>query len=277
MTYFGFLALFVGIPIAALLLLTWRDRRRGIDMPAPLRAYSPWWVLFAHIIVALLYTTPWDNYLVANQVWWYDPQKVTGVVIGWVPIEEYTFFIVQPLLSGLWFLYLARRLPIRPVERWENNRLRWLSVGLAGIVWLISLGLLLSGESRFVYFSLIMVWALLPIMLQFIFGADILWRYGRLVLFGLGIPTLYLAAADAVAIANGVWTIDPAQSLHWLLGGILPLEEFIFFLVTNVLIVFGMTLVLAVESQTRVTRIRDFLRARWQRPRHQLPSGEEVR
>ena len=40
-----------------------------------------------------------------------DPNLVTGLTIGWVPIEEYTFFIVQPILAGLWFLFWARRWP----------------------------------------------------------------------------------------------------------------------------------------------------------------------
>ena len=94
MTYFAFLALFVGIPIVILLLLTWWDKRRGITMSARFDSFSPWWVLFIHIIIAVVYTTPWDNYLVATRVWWYDVNLVTGYVIGWVPIEEYTFFIV---------------------------------------------------------------------------------------------------------------------------------------------------------------------------------------
>ena len=63
--------------------------------------------------------------------------------------------------------------------------------------------------------------------------------------------TLYLGAVDAVAIDAGTWTIDPAQSLEIYLGGVLPLEEFTFFLVTNTLVAFGMTLVLARESLER--------------------------
>ncbi|MCZ7668152.1 MAG: lycopene cyclase domain-containing protein [Chloroflexi bacterium] len=101
MTYFGFLALFVGIPIVILLLLTWWDKRRGVTMPERFNSFSPGWVLFILIIIAVVYTTPWDNYLVATRVWWYDINLVTGFVIGWVPIEEYTFFIVQPIMTGV--------------------------------------------------------------------------------------------------------------------------------------------------------------------------------
>ena len=78
-----------------------------------------------------------------------------------------------------------------------------------------------------------------------------MWRYRGLILLTLVPTTLYLGATDAVAIGAGTWTIDPAQSLEIYLGGVLPLEEFTFFLVTNTLIAFGMTLVLARESQER--------------------------
>jgi lycopene cyclase domain-containing protein len=101
-------------------------------------------------------------------------------------------------------------------------------------------------------------------MLQLFFGADILWRYRRAVLVGMFGPTIYLAAADALAIGAGIWTINPAQSLHLLIGGVLPVEEFIFFLLTNTLIVFGVTLSIAPESRQRFQTIREAISARAQ-------------
>ncbi|MEJ2750438.1 MAG: lycopene cyclase domain-containing protein, partial [Anaerolineae bacterium] len=91
MTYFGFLLRFLLIPIVILLgLLVW-DRWRGRETAVSLRAWPVSWAIGLHILVALIYTTPWDNYLVATNVWWYDPALVTGITLGWVPIEEYTF------------------------------------------------------------------------------------------------------------------------------------------------------------------------------------------
>ena len=111
---------------------------------------------------------------------------------------------------------------------------------------------LASGYKPGTYLSLILVWALPPLMLQLGLGADILWQHRRAVFGALAPITLYLALADMVAIAQGTWTIDPGQSLQIYLGGILPLEEFIFFLLTNTLVVFGMTLLLAAESHNRL-------------------------
>src|SRR3712207_3568188 len=59
--------------------------------------------------IAFVYTTPWDNAIIALGVWSYDPTLVWGIVLGWVPLEEYLFFLLQPLLSGLIVLALLVR------------------------------------------------------------------------------------------------------------------------------------------------------------------------
>ena len=271
MTYFSFLGLFLAIPIAIMLGLTWRDARLGRQMPRRFATYSPTAILALHLGMALAYTTPWDNYLVATAVWWYDPAKVTGIVFGYVPIEEYTFFLVQPILTGLWLLFWLRRVPDGVARGWENGRFRTITLIILALLWLGMVGLLAAGWAPGTYLALILAWALLPLMLQVGFGGDILWRHRRVVLLGLLPVTLFLAAADTLAIADGIWTIDPAQSLNWYLGGILPFEEFLFFLVTNMLVVFGMTLFLAAESQVRVAQLKAAV-VRWQESRLQVAS-----
>jgi len=254
MTYFAFLAWCVGIPLLLLALMNWWADRRGRQLPRTLQSWPAAAVITAHVLVALLYTTPWDNYLVATNVWWYDPQLVTGIVLGWVPIEEYTFFIVQTIMTSLWVLYLARRLPLKPMPpASEGIRLRLFSAGIVTLLWLASVVILASGWQPGTYLGLELVWALPPVMLQLAFGADILWRYRSLVLWGIAVPTIYLAAGDLVAIRAGTWTIDPQQSTGILLAG-LPMEEFIFFLLTNTLVVLGTLLVLAAESHERAPK-----------------------
>ncbi|MCO5182684.1 MAG: lycopene cyclase domain-containing protein [Anaerolineae bacterium] len=256
MSYFGFLAIFLIIPIVILLALqVWRRDK----LPSAVQTYSPLVIIALHVVLALIYTTPWDNYLVATRVWWYDPALVTGITIGWVPIEEYTFFVLQPIMTGLFLLLLMQRsswLRQHDGDGNPNPRLRSWVVGVTGVVWLGSVVLLLSRWGPGTYLSLELSWALIPIMLQLWFGADILWRYRRIVLPAILIPTLFLASADAIAIGSGTWTINPEQSLEWLIGGILPIEELIFFMLTNILVVFGMTLALAKDSQPRLTYLK---------------------
>jgi lycopene beta-cyclase len=240
MTYFGFLLTFLAIPIALLIAAQrWTLIRHK------------WASIGLMVALALVYTTPWDNYLVATRVWWYDPKLVTGLVLGWVPIEEYTFFVLQPILVGLWLLLWQPRME-------PSNRVaaRGPGLALAGAAWLGAVGALLLGWQPGTYLALELAWALPPIMLQLAFGGDLLWRYGRLVLVGILPVTLYLSAADALAIGWGTWTIDPAQSTGLLLGGVLPVEEFIFFLLTNTLVTFGLVLIWAPESRARLAAIK---------------------
>jgi lycopene cyclase domain-containing protein len=251
MTYFNFLALFLGTPLILFMALNWRKRHQ--PFPYQLGTFQPFSVVLVHIVVALIYTTPWDNYLVATKVWWYDPALVTGLTLAWVPIEEYIFFILQTLLTGLWLMWLARKLVPYQGECLSRPDLRWWLTICLGIIWLISLAMLIAGWLPGTYLALILVWAVPPIMLQTAFGADILWGFRRLVIPGFLIPTLYLSLADTLAIRSGTWTINPGQTTGIHFPGGLPIEEFAFFLVTNMLITFGTTLVLARESQARVS------------------------
>jgi lycopene cyclase domain-containing protein len=257
MTYFGFLILFLGIPLTLLGAMTAWDLRCGKALPARLSSWPARFVILAHIVVAVLYTTPWDNYLVATGVWWYDPQLVTGIVLGWVPIEEYTFFVLQTLAMGLLLVVLAKRVPMPsapPTHPPGDRGVRIVAATVMGILWLVSTAILLSGWAPGTYLTLILSWALLPVIVQMAMGADILWRYRVLVFWALTPATLYLGFADSLAIGAGTWTIDPAQSTGILIGN-LPLEEGLFFLMTNLLVVFGMVLVLAAETQERAPKV----------------------
>jgi putative membrane protein len=230
-----------------------------------MHAWSPAAAIFLHVVIALVYTTLWDNYLVATRVWWYDPALVTGYTIAYVPIEEYTFFILQPILAGLWLIFLLRRLrlPQRQTRGFAHNTLRWWAAAIAAVIWLGSILLLASGWQPGIYMGLELVWAVPPIALQLLFGADILWRYRRLVALAIIPLTIYLSMADAIAIAGGIWTISPQKSVGLLLGGILPVEEFLFFLLTNTLVTFGITLVLAQASHERIRKLKNRL---WEPP-----------
>ena len=110
MTYTAFLLQFLVVPIVIVGALAYRNRRKPLASRRGL--LSPLLALAALVVIAVVYTTPWDNHLVASGVWKYDPALVMGITLGWVPLEEYLFFILQPLLTGLGFLLLARRVRI---------------------------------------------------------------------------------------------------------------------------------------------------------------------
>jgi lycopene beta-cyclase len=246
LTYFGVLWFFVVPLLVALALVNLRLDARGAN---PL----PWAVVGGLAVMALVYATPWDNYLVANGVWWYDPGRVTGVVLGWVPLEEYAFFVLQTLLTGLWTALLLRLAgPAAPAG--GGSRFRWGRALPVLIAAGFGLALLASGWAPYRYLALILVWGLPPVAGQLVFGADIILARGRLLALAIVAPTLWLWAADAVAISRGVWSVDAGQSLG-LAWGPLPLEEMVFFLVTNTMIATGTVLLLCPESWIRARNL----------------------
>jgi len=266
MTYFAFLAVFLGIPMALLSLWTIADYRRGKWNPPALLAWRAWLVIAGLCVVAFVYTTPWDNYLVASGVWYYDINLVTGIVLGWVPIEEYTFFIVLPIMTGLFTLALMRYMPLNPrrAEGPMSNRVRVWTTSIVFVIWVVCSIVLVASFAdpawqQWRYFGLLMSWALVPVMVQTAFGADIFLRHWKIMLLGIVVPSLYLSWADSLAITAGTWTIAPLYSVESLkIGDVLPFEEALFFTMVNILVVTGMVLVLAEESQARALGYKRF-------------------
>jgi lycopene cyclase domain-containing protein len=108
MTYARFLGLFVVLPI---LWLMFRYRRT-----LSWRGLAPMGLLLVVVYVA---TTPWDNLAVKWGLWGFEPERIWGVKLGYLPLEEYLFFGLQTLLVGLWAGERLRRVldaPASPEE-----------------------------------------------------------------------------------------------------------------------------------------------------------------
>lgn len=245
MTYFGFLLRFVSIPILIFLLIAWLDNKNQRHAGSFANGRAVWVAILVHVILAVAYTTPWDNYLVATKVWFYNPSLVTGFLIGYVPIEEYTFFVLETILAGLWWWFLARRIPEPNAAFKSSKKRRFVSFLILFAIWLIFTGLFFFGSPKWTYLSITLFWALPAIFPQLLYGADILWHYRKLVFLAIFVPGLYLSLTDILALSETTWSISKEQTTNILFFGILPLEEVVFFFITNLLITFGMTLLLS--------------------------------
>jgi lycopene beta-cyclase len=173
-------------------------------------------------------------------------------VLGYVPIEEYTFFVLETLFAGLWWYFLARRQNQKEEKFVPSKKIRFGSFAVLLVLWIIFTVLFFAGPPSLTYLSIIFFWALPAFAPQILFGADILWRHRKLIALTILPMVLYLSVVDSLAITASTWTISPNQSTGILLGGVLPIEEAIFFLVTVALVTFGMTLFLAEEAQERL-------------------------
>lgn len=186
-------------------------------------------------LIALLYTTPWDNYLVYRGVWSYGPDRVWAT-LGYVPVEEYAFFVLQPLLTGLYFYHrLARSPHVSPPT--GASSARWIGTGAGLLLTALGVGLLRTDAT--LYLGLILVWSGPVLAAQWAYAGGWFWRLRRLWGRSVLLPTLYLWGADWVALRFGIWSISDRYTTGLHLAG-LPLEEAVFFLVTNLLVVQGL-------------------------------------
>ncbi|WP_322796902.1 lycopene cyclase domain-containing protein [Tepidiforma sp.] len=244
MTYAVFLLTFVVPPMLVLAAVTARRRRGAVSQ----RELWAWIAGLA--VVAVVYTTPWDNYLVASGTWDYDPDLVLGITLGWVPLEEYCFFVLQTVMTGLWVGLLLPREPAGGI-----GGVGWRAAAAAAATLLAAsatfFALIVWGSEGMRYLSLIVSWAALPLALQAGFGLDLLAARWRTVALGAGVPTLWLSAADTLAIREGTWHIAEKTSTGVKLPGGLPVEELVFFLVTNLLVTCGLVLGTSPEGKAR--------------------------
>ena len=230
MTYLQFHLVFILPPLLVLALASRGHVRRLGPRALP--------ALGGVLLLALAYTTPWDSELIRRGVWGYGPERVIGT-IGVIPIEEYLFFLLQPLLAGLWFYRLvppglADAPPPPPRMRWG---------GTAVYVALALIGILLLQRREGTYMGMILTWAAPVLAAQWALSAGRIAAAPSAFWLGVAVPTAYLWIVDAIAIRLGIWRISEAHTLGPKLGW-LPLEEAAFFLATTLLCVQGLMLFL---------------------------------
>jgi len=235
MTYLQFLILFMGIPLSILI-----TKYISSDLPNKKEFKNGIIIL---ICLAVFYTTPWDNYLVMTGVWSYGSHRILGT-IGYVPIEEYCFFILQPIFSGLLCFLMQKKFVIKK-EAAIFGRTYLVSFFYAALFLIGVVGLNFE-KTR--YFGLILSWAMPVILLQWLVGGSRLLANRKIFISAVIVPTLYLWIADAIAISDGIWTIPETYSTGLKVGG-LPIEESLFFLVTNLMLAQGLLLFVVMKQE----------------------------
>jgi lycopene cyclase domain-containing protein len=233
MSYLTFHLLFILPPILAL----------AFTQPRPLAGQGSArarWGIPLICLIAFVYTTPWDNFLVYRNVWSYGPERVLATV-GYVPVEEYAFFLLQPVLTGLLLYQLLGRLGRSQSggKVIDHPIARHVGTSLFVLLSTVGVGLLLSGWEHGLYAGLILAWAGPVLAVLWAVGGNVAWDLGSVFFGAVLIPSVYLWCADAIALRAGIWHITDATSLGASVLG-LPVEEAVFFLVTNTLVVLGL-------------------------------------
>lgn len=227
MSYLEFLIIFVATPTAVAGLYLWHFHRVGRRDLAGVAIL---------VVVALVYTIPWDSWLIRSGFWDYPPDAVLATVLQ-IPIEEIGFMIIQTVLVSL--------ISLRVFSDEYFGKLREMTTAVWAqriVVYILvfSLATLIASATS-PYMFAILAWASVPVTIQVLFGLrSLAASLGRLSLLVFCVGT-YLSLADAFAIGAGIWTINPEKTLYRGLWGF-PLEEAVFFYVTTLLVAQGIFL-----------------------------------
>ncbi|KAG9233696.1 Squalene/phytoene synthase-domain-containing protein [Amylocarpus encephaloides] len=197
------------------------------------------------ITIAVVSTIPWDSYLIRRKIWTYPPSVIVGPRLFSIPAEEIFFFVVQTYNTSLLYLLLSKptfHSAYLVPPKAKVRSIKWCQglgqVLLAACV-LVGAYLIWRGNEG-TYLGLILAWAG-PFAL-------LLWSLSSQLLVTLPItstwapiliPTVYLWIVDTLALRRGTWTIESGTKFGIHVWDGLEIEEAIFFLATNTLIVFG--------------------------------------
>ena len=242
MTYFRFHWIFNVPLLVILILMGWR---------APWyhgSVHAMWWVVLA----AVVFTTPWDNIAARRGIWGFPRDKYT-LRIGWLPVEEYLFFVLQTInvmfaVRVLFYLHPDwHRIAISNPTNWT-----WICLAASVPTWII-IGLQLRewGRARgpSVNYTLHLAWFLPVIYLQWVLAPNVFAVHAGLLAMVTIFFGLYYTLADYIAVRAGLWFFDEKQITGWKIAGILPWEEVAFFFLTSLLVAQSYLLLLPVPQR----------------------------
>ena len=252
MTYAEFLLTFLIIPTAILLGFA---RLNGKTRGRPPRfARHHWTGLAILALIAFAWTTPWDNFLIARGVWDSPPDRILGRV-GFVPLEEYAFFLLMPALNGTFFFLFPGNSSENSSSFASHHAAPHSQPQLRIVAGIIAAALFCGGlfalaSPAGTYLGLILVWFVPPLFIQWIFDPRTLMRSRKTVALATLVPTAYFGLADSFAIGNGIWEISATMTTGVMIFN-LPLEELLFFMTTSLLLAQGLVLWHSLQPKCR--------------------------
>jgi len=206
--------------------------------------------IFFLISIAVTATTPWDSYLIRRKIWTYPPSVIIGQTLFSIPVEETFFFVIQTYNTSLVYLFLSKPI-FKPAylvgTKGGDGRLlpklkRHRALGQMLITSIIVTGIwLICKRGTGTYMGLILVWAGPFALLLWTLAYQFLQTLPYMnTLLPISLPTIYLWFVDTLALRRGTWAIESGTKLGMYLWPGLEVEEAVFFLATNALIVFGL-------------------------------------
>jgi len=191
------------------------------------------------LLAVMVFTTPWDN-LAAKWGIWGFPREKFSLRIGYLPVEEYAFFLLQSAN-----VMLALRAVFHFVPDWQLGQEaeigKWTLICLAASVipWFFvafQLYWLRRKAGPRVNYAIHLAWFLPVIYAQWILAPPLFFGHAALIALVTGAFGVYYTLADLAAVRAGTWFFDEKQITGVKLAGVLPWEEIAFFFLTSLLV-----------------------------------------
>jgi len=190
------------------------------------------------LLAVMIFTAPWDN-LAAKWGIWGFPRDKYSLRIGYLPVEEYAFFLLQSVN-----VMLAVRALFHYVPNWQNGQGVLIGketlycLGASVLPWIFiffQMRWLRRRGGPCVNYAVHLAWFLPVIYGQWVLAPFLFLSHAGLlasVTFAFG---AYYTLADVVAVRAGTWFFDEKQITGVKLAG-LPWEEIAFFFLTSLLV-----------------------------------------
>jgi len=189
------------------------------------------------LVIVVAFTTPWDNYAVAQGIWSF-PGGRHAFRLWHLPVEEYCFFIIQSVevlllchgLTGLAGFHQAFTPPL-------NSPGVITGLGVVAALWAFTglrFGRRLPRRAQYLFHLL--YWFGPVVAFQWVLAAPLLLANLSAIVPATAIVSLWLTLADLAAVRQGIWEFDETQILGVKWRNRLPVEEILFFFVSSLLV-----------------------------------------
>ena len=195
---------------------------------------------FALVLLAvMIFTTPWDNLAAKWGIWGFPREKFTAR-IGFLPVEEYAFFLLQSANVMLAVRACFHFFPdwLSGVET-EVGAFLWICLVASIIPWIMiafALRWLRRKAGTRVNYAVHLAWFLPVIYSQWVLANALFQDHTGLLVLITMMFGIYYTLADLVAVRGGTWYFDEKQITGLKLAGVLPWEEIAFFFLTSLLV-----------------------------------------
>jgi lycopene cyclase domain-containing protein len=211
---------------------------------AGLNAFTPWLheELPAPVLVLLaviVFTSPWDN-LAAKWGIWGFPREKYSLRLGYLPVEEYAFFILQSVNVMLAVRALFHFFPaLETGQETDPGELTWICLGASVVPWAVvavQFVWLRRKAGPRVNYAVHLAWFLPVIYAQWVIAPYLFLDHAVLLALVTAAFGVYYTLADLAAVRAGTWFFDEKQITGAKLAGVLPWEEIAFFFLTSLLV-----------------------------------------